>query len=105
MVKSYADDQDFIVETNPVSTREQLSINCKGKDIEIDAVHIINEDVDDIINDLKIKTELKERIADILFSDLDISKKRIAIIKLKTQGLDQLFSKMFLKLLEYIAEI
>ena len=36
-VKTYLDDQDFIVETPPISTSEQLSINCKGKDIEIDA--------------------------------------------------------------------
>ena len=103
-VKTYLDDQDFIVETPLVSTSEQLSINCKGKDIEIDAVRLINEDIDHIISDLKIPTRLKEKISDIIFSDDDIKKKRIAIRKLATQGLGDIFIKMFLKLLEYVGE-
>ncbi|MCI8498888.1 MAG: DUF5110 domain-containing protein [Bacilli bacterium] len=103
-VKMYLDDQDFIVETPLVSTEEQLSINCKGKDIEIDAVRLINEDIDRIISDLKIPTRLKEKISDIIFSEDDIKKKRIAIRKLATQGLGDIFIKMFLKLLEYVNE-
>lgn len=103
-VKTYLDDQDFIVETPMISTQEQLSINCKGKDIEIDAVRLINEDIDTIISDLKIPTSLKEKIATIIFSDEDIKKKRIAIRKLSTQGLSDIFIKMFLKLLEYVSE-
>ena len=102
--KKYLDDQDFIVEVKDASTREQLSINCKGKDIEIDAVRLINEDVDTIISDLKISTTLKEKIADIMFSEEDIKKKRIAIKKMASQGLPDIFIKMFLKLLEYISE-
>ena len=59
-----------------------------------------------IISDLKIDTLLKERIAAIMFDDdLAINRKRIAIRKLKNVGLDQLFIKMFIKLLEYIEEI
>lgn len=103
-VKTYLDDQDFIVETPLISTSEQLSINCKGKDIEIDAVRLINEDIDRIISDLKIPTRLKEKISDIIFSEDDIKKKRIAIRKLSTQGLGDVFIKMFLKLLEYVGE-
>lgn len=103
-VKTYLDDQDFIVETPPISTSEQLSINCKGKDIEIDAVRLINEDIDHIISDLKIPTRLKEKINEIIFSDDDIKKKRIAIRKLAAQGLGDIFIKMFLKLLEYVSE-
>lgn len=103
-VKTYLDDQDFIVETPLISTSEQLSINCKGKDIEIDAVRLINEDIDRIISDLKIETRLKEKINDIIFSEDDIKKKRIAIRKLHALGLDNIFIKMFLKLLEYVGE-
>lgn len=103
-VKSYLDDQDFIVETPAVSTQEQLSINCKGKDIEIDAVRLINEDIDTIISDLKIPTNLKEKISAIIFSEDDIKKKRISIRKLGKQGLSEIFIKMFLKLLEYVGE-
>lgn len=103
-VKAYLDDQDFIVETNFVKTSEQLSINCKGKDIEIDAVRIINDDIDTIISDLKIPTKLKEKIAEIIFSNEEMKKKRISIRKLKSAGLDEIFIKMFLKLLEYIDE-
>ena len=103
-VKSYLEDQDFIVETDFVKTSEQLSINCKGKDIEIDAVRIINEDIDTIISDLRIPTQLKEKIASVIFGDTDIKKKRIAIRRLKKSGLDDIFIKMFLKLLEYVNE-
>ena len=101
----YNDENDFIVEIKNVDTKKQLNINCMGKDIEIDAVRIINEDINEIISDLKIDTLLKERLAAIFFSNLDISKKRIAVRKLKNAGLDQLFIKMFIKLLEYIEEI
>ena len=103
--ESYNDDNDLIIEVNNVDTKKQLNINCTGNNIEIDAVRIINEDINDIISDLNIETLLKERIAAIIFSNLDISKKRIEIRKLKNAGLDQLFIKMFLKLLEYIKEI
>ena len=88
-----------------VKTTSQLTINCKGKDIEIDAVRLINEDIDSIISDLQIKTELKERLNQILFSEQDIKHKRIAIKKLRTLGLDSKFIKMFMRLLEYISEI
>ena len=102
---SYVDDADFVVEVKHVSTTSQLSINCKGKDIEIDAVRFIHEDIDSIISDLAIKTTLKEMIANIIFSDMEMNKKRIAIRKLKKSGLDPKFISMFMKLLEYASEI
>ena len=102
---SYVDGTDFVVEVNNVKTIGQLTINCKGKDIEIDAVRIINDDIETIISDLQIKTELKEKIDNILFSQLPINKKRIEIRKLKKQGLEQKFVKLFLKLLEYINQV
>ena len=102
---SYVKDNDFIVEVQNVSTVGQLTINCKGKDIEIDAVRIINDDVESIISDLQIETRLKELIDAILFSDLTIKKKRIGIRKLTKKGLEKKFVKLFLKILEYIQEI
>ncbi len=104
--ESYVEDTDFIVEVNNVKTISQLTINCKGKDIEIDAVRLINEDIDSIISDLEIETRLKEMIASIIFNEeMDIKKKRIAIRKLKSAGLKPIFIRMFIKLLEYVSEI
>ena len=103
---TYVEDTDFIVDIKDVPTTKQVTINCKGKDIEINAVRIINEDINSIINDLMIETRLKERIAAIVFSkDLSIRKKRIMIRKLKKEGLSSLFIRMFLRLLEYISQL
>ena len=99
----YEDENDFVVDIKGVDTTKQLTVNCKGKDIEINAIRIVNEDVNSIISDLKITTKLKEEIANIFFSDLDIKVKRIRIKKL--HGLDRRFVRMFIKLLEYLAEI
>lgn len=104
-VNSYVNGPDFIVEIKDVPTVGQLSINCKGKDIEIDAVRLINEDIASIISDLAIETELKEKIDSIIFSDLPIKKKRIEIRKLSKYKLEQKFINLFLKLLEYIAQV
>jgi len=104
-IESYSEDQDFIVIAKNVPTTSQLTINCKGKDIEIDAVRLINEDIERIISDLQIPTELKTKIDNILFSELPINKKRIAIRKLSKVGLEKKNIRMFLKLLEYISEI
>ncbi len=100
------DDNDLIILIKDVNTAKTLSISCIGKDIEIDAVRIINEDINSIISDLKIDTSLKEKIAEIVFdTELPMNKKRIYVRKLKSYGLDQIFIKMFIKLLEYIEEI
>ena len=81
---NYVDGNDFVVEVRNVPTMGQLTINCKGKDIEIDAVRLINDDFDSILMDLMIDTYLKEEIASIIFdTELPISKKRISLRKLK----------------------
>ncbi len=103
--ESYTDDNDLVIYVKNVDTKKQLNISCLGNNIEIDEARIINEDINDIISDLKIDTLLKEKIASIIFSNLDISKKRIQIRKLKNVGLDQIFIKMFIKLLEYVEKI
>ena len=102
--ESYIDGNDFVVEIKNVPTVGQLTVNCRGKDIEIDAVRLINDDLDSILMDLKISTYLKEEIAHIIFGDLSISKKRIGIRKLKKKGLSKEYMKLFLKLLDYIGE-
>ena len=103
--KTYVDGPDFIVEVKDVRSIGQLTVNCKGKDIEIDAVKLINEDIEEIISDLQIETELKEKIDEILFSNLDIKKKRIEIRKLSKDGLEAKFIKLFLNLLEYVSQV
>lgn len=102
--ENYVDGNDFIVEVKNVPTIGQLTINCKGKDIEIDAVRLINDDFDSILMDLKINTYLKEEIAAIIFGDYEISKKRIGVRKLKKRGLSKEYIDLFLKLLDYINE-
>ena len=96
-------DTDFIVYINNVKTSSQLVVNCYGKDIEIDSLKLIKDDIDSILYDLKIDTVLKNDIANIVFNEEEIlSKKRIAIKKLKRKGLDPRSIKVFLKLLEYM---
>ena len=102
---SYIDDSDFVVEINDVPSRGQITLNCKGKDIEIDAIRFINDDIDSILLDLPINTVLKEQISSIMFSDLPIKRKRIEIRKLKKYNLGREYIKLFLKLLEYIGTI
>ncbi len=102
--ENYIDGNDFIVEIKNVPTIGQLTINCKGKDIEIDAVRLINDDIDSILMDLKIDTYLKEEIGGIIFGDLPIAKKRIELRKLKSKNLSKEYLGLFLKLLDYIGE-
>lgn len=102
---SYVDDTDFVVELKHIPSIGQLTINCKGNDIEIDAIRLINDDIDSILLDLQINTVLKEKISAIMFSNLAIKRKRIEIRKLNKLGLTKEHIKLFLKLLEYIEQI
>ena len=77
----------------------------RGKDIEIEAIRLINEDIQNILGDLQISTELKFKIDEVLFSDLSIAKKRIEIRKLKNAGLERKYVLLFINLLEYIEEV
>ncbi len=105
VTNKYVDENDFIVEIDGVSTVGQLTVNCKGKDIEIDAVHVISEDIESILQDLQIETTMKEKIAEILFSDLAYNEKRMRLIKLKRQNLDKSFVNLFKQILEYMQEV
>ena len=103
--EAYLDGTDFIVEVKEVNTIGQLTINCKGKDIEIDAVRVINEDIENILTDLEIETELKEDIDSILFSDLPVNKRKIALTKLRKKKLDSKYIRLFKNLLNYIDQV
>ncbi|MBE6160448.1 MAG: DUF5110 domain-containing protein [Lactobacillales bacterium] len=98
----YSKNTSFIVEVNDVPTTSQLTVICKGNDIEISAERIFMDDIESIISDLQIDTVMKEKIDEILNRDDSIKKKRIAIRKLEGQGLERKFIKLFLKLLEYL---
>jgi len=102
---TYTDENDFVVELPSLSTVKQITINCKGKDIEIDAARLLNDDIDNIISDLPIPTNMKETIGGIMLGDLDIRKKRIEVRKLSKYGINQKYINLFLKLLEYMAEV
>ena len=102
---SHVEDNDFIIEVNDVDTTKQITVICRGQNINIDAERIINEDIDSIINDLQIATSLKEAIANIMFSKIDVSRKRIELKKLKKNGLESVYVRMLLKLLDYIKEV
>ena len=101
----YVDDNDFVVELPPLSTLKQITVNCKGKDIEIDALRLVNDDIESILNDLPIQTKIKNVIGEIIFDDTEIKQKRIQIRKLKKLGVNSKYINLFLKLLEYIAEV
>ena len=102
---SVVDGNDFIVEVKDVPTIGQLTVNCQGPDMQIDAVRLINDELDSILMDLKINTYLKEDIAKILFNNDAIDQKRINIRKLNKNGLSKEYVDLFLKLLDYIGEV
>ncbi len=104
-IRKGIDGNDFVVEVLNAPTIGQVTVNCKGRDIEIDAVRVINDDINSILMDLQINTYLKEEIASIIFGEEPIKKKRIEIRKLKKKGLSKEYMSLFLKLLEYIAEV
>lgn len=100
---TYVDGNDFIIEVKNIHTTGQLQIKYLGENFEIEATRIMNTEIDAILNDLQIDTEVKEQLSKILFGDLPIKKKRIEVRKLK--GLEKKFQKLFLKLLEYIEQV
>lgn len=104
----YKDDTDLIIEVNDVPTNDQLTVICKGNDIEIEALRIISDDITEIISDLPIKTVVKQRIDNIMFSkEYTLKKKRIEIRKLANgkDYLERKYIELLLKLLEYINEV
>ena len=101
----YYDKDDFIVEVKDLLIGRNLEINIKGKNSLVSSVSLVNEEIKEILYDINITTKLKEQIDKVLFSDIDVRKKRIAIRKLKRKGLDSKYIKIFINLLEYIQKI
>ncbi len=100
----YYDNTDLIIELLDIDINATVDINIMGSDIEVSTSRLITNDIKDVIYDLEIETVLKEKIDDILFSDMSIKKKRIAIRKLKKQKLEPRFIKAFLNLLDFMNE-
>lgn len=101
----YYDKDDFIVKIDNLITGRDLEINVKGKNSLVSSVSLVNEEIKEILYDININTSLKEKLDEILFSDLEVRKKRIALRKLKRKGLDNKYIKIFINLLEYIQKI
>ena len=104
-ISTFVDDNDFVVDLPSLSTIKQITIVCKGKDIEIDALRLVNDDIESILNDLPIQTKIKEEIGKVLLSDQEIKQKRIAVRKLNKLGVSNKYINLFIKLLEYMAEV
>jgi len=93
---------DLLVKLTDINVYEKVEVNIIGKNIEIETISLINEEIQGILEDLEIDTLLKEKIDVIIFNDLPINKKRIYLRKLKKEGLEPKFINMFIGLLEFI---
>ena len=93
---------DLLVKIDNVSVYAKIEVNIIGINLEIETISVINEEIKGILDDLEIKTVLKEQIDAVIFSDLPVKKKRIALRKLKKNGLEPKFINMFIGLLEFI---
>ena len=82
-----------------------VTINIKGSNMLVSSVRLINEEIKEILYDIEISTDLKDKLDEILFSDLDVRKKRIKIRRLRRKGLERKYIKIFINLLEYIQKI
>lgn len=98
----YVDENDYIVELTNIPTTGNLVVNIYGNSLNIGTNRIINDEISSILNDLQIETELKEKIDEVIFSDMKLQKKRIEIRHLTKKGLEQRIVNLFLKLLEYV---
>ena len=93
---------DLIIHINNVNVYNTIEVNIYGKNLEIETISVINEEIEGILDDLEINTILKEEIDDIIFSELPVNKKRIGLRKLKKHGLEPKFINMFIGLLAFI---
>lgn len=104
--KIYVEQNDLIVEVAGIKTSSNLKIECLNDGmLENSMEKLINDDIKEILEDLEIETILKEKIDEIIFSNLSIRKKRIALRKLKRAKLEPKYIKIFLNLLEYIKTV
>ena len=103
---AYLDKNDLVVEVPNIQTGTNFVVQLSGNDgIENSTERLISDDIKGILEDLEIETTLKEKIDSILFGDLPIRKKRIALRKMRRDKLESKFIKMFLNLLEYLETV
>ena len=93
---------DLLVKIETVSPYEPIEVNIVGNNLEIETISVINEEIEGILDDLEINTILKVQIDAIIFSDLPVNKKRIALRKMRKKGLENKYINMFIGLLEFI---
>ena len=93
---------DLLIKLENINVYETIELAIVGKDLEIETISVINEEIEGILDDLEINTILKEQIDAIIFSDLPVNKKRIGLRKLRKKGLEPKFINMFIGLLEFI---
>ena len=94
--------KDLVVKIDDVSVYSKLEVRIIGNDLEIEFENVINEEIEGILYDLEINTILKNKIDSIIFSDLSIKKKRIALRKLRKDKLEPKYINMFIGLLDFI---
>ena len=102
---SYEKNNSFYVDVDNVSTLQELKILCMGSSMEVEGEMLVTNDVESVISDLAIPTELKDKIDKVMFSDESNSRKRILVKKLKSSGLDSKFINLLLRLLEYLDQV
>ena len=73
--------------------------------MEVEGEMLVTNDVESVVSDLAIPTELKDKIDKVMFSDESNSRKRILVKKLKSSGLDSKFINLLLRLLEYLDQV
>ena len=93
---------DLLIKLENIDIYSNIEVNIIGKNLEIETISVINEEISGILEDLEINTILKEKIDAIIFSDLPVNKKRISLRKLKKSGLQPKYINMFIGLLEFI---
>ena len=94
--------KDLIIKLENIDIYTAVEVNIIGTNLEIEVENVINEEIESILYDLEIDTILKYKIDDIIFSDMAINKKRIALRKLRKDKLEPKYINMFIGLLEFI---
>ena len=93
---------DLLIKLDNINIYESIEIEIIGKNLEIETISVINEEIGGILDDLEINTIVKEQIDSIIFSELPMNKKRIGLRKLRKKGLEPKFINMFIDLLKFI---
>lgn len=94
--------KDLIIKIEDINVYSKVEVDIIGQNLEIEIENVINEEIEGILYDLEINTILKYKIDDIIFSNMDIKKKRIELRKLRKDKLEPKYINMFISLLEFI---